>query len=140
MKSNALVFELADPVVVRAERSVARPVVEASSDDVTGVAGLALWGELLDRVGLVAEGDRRGLRPIGPGGYSGGECYRAVVETQLAGGELRRRTPRASLSRSASTTGRPEPVWSSRTAWVKTATVTASHGSPRSTAATGWRE
>ena len=28
------------------------------------------------------------LRPIGPGGYSGGECYHAVVETQLAGGDV----------------------------------------------------
>lgn len=42
----------------------------------------------MDRVGLVGEADRRQLRPIGPGGYSGGECYRAVVETQLAGGEF----------------------------------------------------
>jgi hypothetical protein len=55
---------------------------------VTGVAGIALWGELLDHLGLVGECDRRSLRPIGPGGYSGGECYRAVVETQLAGGEF----------------------------------------------------
>jgi len=55
---------------------------------VTAVAGVALWGELLDRLGLVAEADCRDLRPIGPGGYSGGECYRTVVETQLAGGEF----------------------------------------------------
>ena len=54
----------------------------------TGVAGIVLWGELLDRVGLVGECDRRDLRPIGPGGYSGGECYRAVVELQLAGGDF----------------------------------------------------
>jgi len=37
---------------------------------------------------VVDEADRRELRPIGPGGYSGGECYRAVVETQLAGGDF----------------------------------------------------
>jgi hypothetical protein len=88
VKSSGLVFELGDPVVVRPDRSVAHPVAEVSEDDVTGVAGVALWGELLDRLGLVGEADRRGLRPIGPGGYTGGECYRAVVETQLAGGEF----------------------------------------------------
>jgi len=32
--------------------------------------------------------NRRGLRPIGPGGYTGGECYRPVVELQLAGGDF----------------------------------------------------
>lgn len=52
------------------------------------MSGIALWGELLDHLGLVGEADRRRLRPIGPGGYSGGECYRAVVETQLAGGDF----------------------------------------------------
>jgi hypothetical protein len=67
---------------------VTHPVAEASEGSVTGVTGVALWGELLDRLGLVAEADRRNLRPIGPGGYSGGECYRAVVETQLAGGDF----------------------------------------------------
>jgi len=67
---------------------VAHPVAEASEDSVTGVAGVALCGELLDRLGLVGEADRRNLRPIGPGGYSGAECYRAVVETQLAGGDF----------------------------------------------------
>jgi len=34
---------------------------------------------------VVAEADRWGLRPIGPGGYTGGECYRALTETLLAG-------------------------------------------------------
>jgi len=63
-------------------------VVAASEDSVTGVAGVVLWGELLDHLGVVDEADRRELRPIGPGGYSGGECYRAVVETQLAGGDF----------------------------------------------------
>jgi hypothetical protein len=37
---------------------------------------------------VVAEADRRGLRPIGPGGYTGGPCYRALVETLLAGGDV----------------------------------------------------
>jgi hypothetical protein len=85
---SGLVFELGDVVVGGASRSVAHPVAEVSEDSVTGVAGVALWGELLDRLGLVAEADRRNLRPIGPGGYSGGECYRATVETQLAGGDF----------------------------------------------------
>lgn len=49
---------------------------------------IVLGGELLDRLGLVSEADRRGLRPIGPGGYTGGESYRAVVELQLAGGDF----------------------------------------------------
>jgi hypothetical protein len=52
------------------------------------VAGVALWGPLLDRLNPVADADRRGVRPIGPGGYTGGECYRALVETQLAGGDF----------------------------------------------------
>ncbi len=63
-------------------------MAEAGEDSVTGVAGIVLWGELLDHLGLVRECDRRGLRPIGPGGYTGGECYRAVVEVQLAGGDF----------------------------------------------------
>jgi hypothetical protein len=47
-----------------------------------------LWGPLLDRLGLVSEADRGKLRPIGPGGYTGGECYRALVEVVLAGGDV----------------------------------------------------
>jgi hypothetical protein len=49
---------------------------------------VALWGPLLDRLNVAAEADRRGLRPIGPGGYTGGECYRALIETQPAGGDF----------------------------------------------------
>src|SRR5664279_1575551 len=41
---------------------------------------VALWRQLLDRLNVVAEAERRGLRPIGPGGYTGGECYRALVK------------------------------------------------------------
>jgi DDE family transposase len=85
---TALRFELEDSVITRPVPGVARPVVEAGEDSVTGVAGITLWGELLDHLGLVGEADRRGLRPIGPGGYTGGECYRAVVEIQLAGGDF----------------------------------------------------
>lgn len=88
MNATALAFELGDIMVKRPFPVVAHPVVEASEDSVTGVAGIALWGELLDHLGLVGECDRRSLRPIGPGGYTGGECYRAVVETQLAGGDF----------------------------------------------------
>lgn len=88
MNVTALAFELNDPLIGRAFPAVAHPVVEASEDSVTGVAGIVLWGELLDHLGLGSECDRRGLRPIGPGGYTGGECYRAVVELQLAGGDF----------------------------------------------------
>jgi hypothetical protein len=42
----------------------------------------------LDRLNVVDAADRRGLRPIGPGGYSGGECYRTLVEVLLAGGDF----------------------------------------------------
>ncbi|MBA3287058.1 MAG: IS1380 family transposase [Acidimicrobiia bacterium] len=59
-----------------------------TDEEVTGVAGAALWGPLLDRLNVVDVADRRGLRPIGPGGYSGGECYRALVEVLLAGGDF----------------------------------------------------
>lgn len=59
-----------------------------SGDRVTGVAGVVLWGELLDRLEVVDVADRRQLRPIGPGGYTGGECFRTLVEVQLAGGDF----------------------------------------------------
>jgi hypothetical protein len=88
VKATALRFELDDMVIARPFSAVARPVVEAGEDSVTGVAGIVLWGELLDHLGLVGECDRRVLRPIGPVGYTGGECYRAVVELQLAGGDF----------------------------------------------------
>ena len=88
VKATAVLFDAPDKAIPAPTRSIAHPVVDASEDSVTGVGGVVLWGELLDRLGLVAEADRRDLRPIGPGGYTGGECYRAVVETQLAGGEF----------------------------------------------------
>ena len=88
MKTTATLFEIADPLATRRCQRVAAVIPEATEDSVTGVAGIALWGELLDRLGLVGEADRRNLRPIGPGGYTGGQCYRPLVELQLAGGDF----------------------------------------------------
>lgn len=88
MNATELLFEVEDVVLARPARSVPAPVVSASQDDLTPVAGVALWGPLLDRLNVVAEGDRRGLREIGPTGYSGGECYRALTEVLLAGGDF----------------------------------------------------
>ncbi len=88
MKTTPTLFEIEDPVGKRPWQRVAPVVVEATEDDVTGVAGIALFGELLDHLRLIEAADRRNLRPIGPGGYTGGECYRPVVELQLAGGDF----------------------------------------------------
>ncbi|MGH9074720.1 MAG: hypothetical protein ACRDZQ_11475 [Acidimicrobiales bacterium] len=88
MKPTPALFKVPDTIATQPSRSVAHPVVTASEDSVTGVAGVVLWGEMLDHLGLVDESDRKRLRPIGPTGYSGGESYRAVVETQLAGGDF----------------------------------------------------
>ena len=88
MNATGLLFEVEDVVLARPARRVPTPIVTASEDDLTPVAGVALWGPLLDRLNLVAEADRRGLREIGPTGYSGGECYRALVEILLAGGDF----------------------------------------------------
>ena len=88
MNTTAPLFEIDDKVTTRPFQRVATVSVEATEDDVTGVAGIALFGELLDHLGLVEAADRRVLRPIGPGGYTGGECYRPVVELQLAGGDF----------------------------------------------------
>jgi hypothetical protein len=88
VKTTAPLFEIEDPVTTRPFQRVAPVVAEATEDDVTGVARIALFGELLDHLGLVESADRRSLRPIGPGGYTGGECYRPIVELQLAGGDF----------------------------------------------------
>lgn len=88
MNDTGLLFEVEDVVLARPARPVPVPVVSASEADLTPVAGVALWGPVLDRLNLVAEADRRELRPIGPGGYTGGECYRALVEMLLAGGDF----------------------------------------------------
>jgi hypothetical protein len=88
VNATGLLFEVDDSVLACPARSVPAPVVGASGEDLTPVAGVALWGPLLDRLNVVAAADRRGLRPIGPGGYTGGECYRALTETLLAGGDF----------------------------------------------------
>ena len=88
MKTTPTLFEIADPVATRPFQRVAAVEVQATEDDVTPVAGIALFGELLDHLGLVEVADRRNLRPIGPGGYTGGQCYRPIVELQLAGGDF----------------------------------------------------
>ena len=72
VNATGLLFDVEDVVLARPVRPVPAPVVTASEDDLTPVAGVALWGPLLDRLNVVAEADRRGLREIGPGGYSGG--------------------------------------------------------------------
>ena len=51
-------------------------------------AGEASLGEQFDQSGVVQVADRRNLRPIPPGGYSGEECYQPLVELQLADGNL----------------------------------------------------
>jgi hypothetical protein len=88
VNDTGLLFDVEDELLARPARSVPTPVVAASETDLTPVAGVGLWGPLLDRLNVVAEADRRGLRPIGPGGYTGGECYRTLVEALLAGGEF----------------------------------------------------
>lgn len=88
VNDTGLLFDVEDEVLARPAWSVPDPVVGGSEEDLTPVAGVALWGPLLDRLNVVDEADRRGLRPIGPGGYTGGECYRALTETLLAGGDF----------------------------------------------------
>jgi len=88
VNDTGLLFDVEDELLACPARSVPAPVVAASEADLTPVAGVALWGPLLDRLNVVAEADRRGLRPIGPGGYTGGECYRALSEILLAGGDF----------------------------------------------------
>jgi hypothetical protein len=88
VNTTGLLFDVEDVVLARPAAAVPAPVVGASELDLTPVAGVALWGPLLDRLNVVDESDRRGLRPIGPGGYTGGQCYRALTETLLAGGDF----------------------------------------------------
>jgi len=88
VNDTGLLFDVEDEVLAGPARSVPAPAVSGSQEDLTPVAGVALWGPMLDRLNVVAEADRRGLRPIGPGGYTGGECYRALTETLLAGGDF----------------------------------------------------
>jgi hypothetical protein len=81
---TATLFD-AGEMIARPGREVALVKVSLADGDVTGVA---LWGPMLDRLNVVDVADRRQLRPIGPGGYTGGECYRTLVEVQLAGGDF----------------------------------------------------
>ena len=60
-----MLFDVEDEVLTRAACPVPMPVLSAWEGDLTPVAGVALWGPLLDRLNVVAEADRRGLRPIG---------------------------------------------------------------------------
>ena len=87
MNATATLFD-AGEIIARPRREAAPVKVAIADEEVTGVAGVALWGPLLDRLNLVDVADARGLRPIGPGGYTGGECYRTLVEVLLAGGEF----------------------------------------------------
>lgn len=87
MNDTATLFDVGE-IVARPRREAARVRVEVADEEVTGVAGAVLWGALLDRLNVVGAADERELRPIGPGGYTGGECYRTLVEVLLAGGEF----------------------------------------------------
>ncbi len=87
MNATATLFDAGD-IIARPRREAAPVKVTVTDDEVTGVAGTALWGPLLDRLNVVDLADARQLRPIGPGGYTGGECYRTVVEVLLAGGDF----------------------------------------------------
>lgn len=75
------------PMRAAPARSVPAVEVQATDDSITQASGAVLWGPLLDRLNLVDEADRRGVRKIGPGGYTGGPCYRTLVEMLLAGGD-----------------------------------------------------
>jgi len=81
-------FEVDEPDRSRPVEAVPKVTVEASQDDLTPLSGAALWGPLLDRLNVVDIGDRARLRQVGPTGYSGGECWRASLETMLAGGDF----------------------------------------------------
>lgn len=74
MNATGLLFEVDDDLLARPVRAVPVPVVSVGEQDLTPVAGVALWGPVLDRLNVVAEADRRGLRPIGAGGYTGGSA------------------------------------------------------------------
>ena len=87
MNSTTTLFDAGE--LIKAPRRRSAPVkVKVTDEKITGVSGVVLWGPLLDRLNVVGAADGRRLRPIGPGGYTGGECYRTVVEVQLAGGDF----------------------------------------------------
>ena len=87
MNTTATLFDAGE--LIKKPRRRSAPVnVKVGDDKVTGVSGVVLWGPLLDSLNLVGVADKRRLRPIGPGGYSGGECYRTLVEVLLSGGDF----------------------------------------------------
>jgi hypothetical protein len=49
VNDTGLLFDVEDVVLARPVRAVPSPVVSASEEDLTPVAGVALWGPLLDR-------------------------------------------------------------------------------------------
>lgn len=53
----------AGELVARPCREAAAVKVTVADDEVTGVAGAALWGPFLDRLNVVDVADRRQLRP-----------------------------------------------------------------------------
>ena len=52
MNDTGLLFDVEDELLARPARSVPAPVVAASEEDFTPVAGVALWGPVLDRLFL----------------------------------------------------------------------------------------
>ena len=55
VKATPALFDMDDIAAGVGWRQVAQPVVEASEDSVTGVAGVALWGERRQQVAPDAE-------------------------------------------------------------------------------------
>lgn len=88
VNATSRLFEVEEPTRSRPSQAVPKPQVQASEDDLCQTAGVALWGPWLDRVDVVGVADELSLRKVGPGGYSGGVCYRSLVETLLAGGDF----------------------------------------------------
>ena len=64
MNATAMLFDAGELIDRPAHESV-RVQASVTDEAVTGVAGVALWGPLLDRLNLVAVADERELRPIG---------------------------------------------------------------------------
>ncbi len=54
MNGTGLLFPLDGLLTARPPAAVPKPVASASEEDLTPVAGVALWGPLLDRLNVVA--------------------------------------------------------------------------------------
>lgn len=87
MNTTAALFDVGE-TIAKPRREAAKVRVTVADEEVTGAAGVVLWGPFLDRLNLVGVADQRRLRKIGPTGFSGGQCYRTVVEAILAGGDF----------------------------------------------------